>query len=74
MSKSKQTNSTANISINGIVIEKLDKYAYLGQEVVIEDNQTNEVNKRNRLAGITCSKLKCAFIDIHVNINSKQKL
>lgn len=46
------TNNTLhNIKVNNTVIERVDKYMYLGQEfIMLKDNQINEIKRRIRLA------------------------
>ncbi|KAL0895352.1 hypothetical protein ABMA27_011488 [Loxostege sticticalis] len=43
-------NTTSIIKVNDTVIERVTKYVYLGQEVVMgKDNQANEIDRRIRL-------------------------
>lgn len=64
-------NTTSIIKVNDTVIERVTKYVYLGQEVVMgKDNQANEIDRRIRLAWAAYSKLEFAF---RMNFTAVQK-
>lgn len=65
------TESNATIKVDHAVIERVDKYVYLGQEIVTgKKNQTNEINRRVRLAWAAYSNLEFAF---KMNLKAEQK-
>lgn len=48
--------------VEDVVIERVYKYVYLGQKVVMgKENQTNEINRRIRLAREIYSKIDSVF-------------
>lgn len=63
--------STATITVRGALLERVDRYVYLGQEIKLgKENQGTEINRRIRLGWAAFVKMDFAF---KMNLTSCQK-
>ena len=62
------------ITVNGMIIEKVDSYTYLGKNITLENETAGEVCRRIQLAWVKFGKLGFIFRDVDLPLSLKSQI